>query len=277
MAEIKKQFEQALAYKERFEFRLTVGEDIICQRYFRIGNFNPISLRSYELADTIRACAQTIDNDLKAKTLTYLEIFSPRIFKTMDEFNKYIEDEYNRNHLVRGEGVVIKDHKEHDFAWNGSDGLVSLDFKFEEGEFSEPLTSDDYVTYKFSFLDYGREVCSTTWVGVYPRFVRNSIDLSNKRGKLDADDIYRVGFEQYILYKLVEGRNDLVWRLVKDICYTCSAPDDYYTVNTTFKDKATGKLYSYVNENYFVNLAFNKENKSGRLSSYNKQTTKKNI
>ena len=42
MAEVKKQFEQALAFKERFEFRLTVGDDIICQRYFRIGNFNPI-------------------------------------------------------------------------------------------------------------------------------------------------------------------------------------------------------------------------------------------
>ena len=133
------------------------------------------------------------------------------------------------------------------------------------------------MTYKFSFLDYGREVCSTTWVGVYPRFVRNSIDLSNKRGKLDADDIYRVGFEQYILYKLVEGRNDLVWRLVKDICYTCSAPDDYYTTNATFKNKENGKLYSYVNENYFVNFGF-KDNKAGKPSFFNKQTvSKKNI
>lgn len=248
MAEVKKQFEQALAFKERFEFRLTVGDDIICQRYFRIGNFNPLSLKSMELADTIRACAETIDRDLKSKSLTYLEIFAPRIFATMEEFDRYIEDEYNRKSLVRGEGVVIRDVKDHDFAWNGEDKLVPLDFKFEDGEFSEPLTEDDYVTYKFAFLDYGREVCSATWVGVYPRFVRNSIDLSNKRGKLDPADIYRVGFEQYILYKIVEGRNDLVWRLVKDICYTCSELDNFYTITTEFKDDLSGKTYLYNNK-----------------------------
>ena len=227
MAEVKKQFEQALAFKERFEFRLTVGDDIICQRYFRIGNFNPISLKSMELSDTIRACAQTIDSDLKSKTQIYLEIFAPRIFNTMEEFDKYIESESNREALVRGEGVVIRDVKDHDFAWNGVDKLIPLDFKFEDGEFSEPLTDEDYVTYKFAFLDSGREVCSTVWTGVYPRFVRNSIDLSNKRGKLDQSDIYRVGFEQYILYKLVEGRNAQVWKLVKEICYTCSEVDDF--------------------------------------------------
>ena len=52
-------------YKERFEFVLTTGGNIICQRYFRIGNFNPISLKSNELMDTIRGCAEMIDNDLK--------------------------------------------------------------------------------------------------------------------------------------------------------------------------------------------------------------------
>jgi hypothetical protein len=249
MAEVKKQFEQALAFKERFEFRLTVGDDIICQRYFRIGNFNPISLKSNELMDTIRGCAEMIDNDLKSKSLIYLEIFAPRIFKTMDEFEKYIESEKNRDSLIRGEGVVIRDEKDHDFAWNGVDKLVPLTFKFEDGEFSEPLTDDDYVTYKFAFLDYGREVCSTTWVGVYPRFVRNSIDLSNKRGRLDADEIYRVGFEQYILYKLVEGRSDLVWKLVKEICYTCSDSDDSaYTISEEYRDEASGKTLVYNNK-----------------------------
>lgn len=249
MAEVKKQFEQALAFKERFEFRLTVGDDIICQRYFRIGNFNPISLKSNELMDTIRGCAEMIDNDLKSKSLIYLEIFAPRIFKTMDEFEKYIESEKNRDSLIRGEGVVIRDEKDHDFAWNGVDKLVPLTFKFEDGEFSEPLTDDDYVTYKFAFLDYGREVCSTTWVGVYPRFVRNSIDLSNKRGRLDSDEIYRVGFEQYILYKLVEGRSDLVWKLVKEICYTCSDSDDSaYTISEEYRDEASGKTLVYNNK-----------------------------
>ncbi len=249
MAEVKRQFEQALAFKERFEFRLTVGDDIICQRYFRIGNFNPLSLKSNELAETIRGCAEMIDNDLKSKSLVYLEIFAPRIFNTMEEFEKYIEKEENRNGLVRGEGVVIRNVKDHDFAWDGEAHLKPLDFKFEDGEFSEPLQEENYVTYKFAFLDYGREVCSCTWVGVYPRFVRNSIDLSNKRGRLDPDELYRVGFEQYILYKLIEGRSDLVWKLVKDICYTCSESDDsWYTISSEYADQESGKVRCYNNK-----------------------------
>ena len=237
------------SFKERFEFRLTVGEDIICQRYFRIGNFNPLSLRSNELVETIRGCANMIDNDLKAKSLIYLEIFAPRIFNTMEQFNAFVENEKNRNSLVRGEGVVIRDVKNHDFAWNGKNALIPLDFKFDDGEFSEPLKDEDHVTYKFAFLDNGREVCSTSWVGVYPRFVRNSIDLSNRRGKLDPEDIYRVGVEQYILYKLVEGRSDLVWKLVKDICYACSETDDsWYNITSEYKDGETGKVYLYNNK-----------------------------
>ena len=250
MAENKKQFEQALAYKERFEFRLTVGDNIYCQRYFRIGNFNPLSLKSHELTETIRNCAKMIDEDLKSKSLIYLEIIAPRIFNSMDDFNKYIETEANKNTLKAGEGVVIRDVKEHDFAWDKNKGvLIPLTFKIEDGEFSEPLTPEDYVTYKFSFLDYGREVCSTTWEGVYPRFVRNSIDLSNKWGRLDPSDVYRVGFEQYILCKLVEGRSDLVWKLVKEICLTCSVNDDsWYTLSSEYKDSESGAVLVYNNK-----------------------------
>lgn len=249
MAEVKEQFERALAYKERFEFRLTVGDDIICQRYFRIGNFNPLSLKSEELVETIRNCGEIINKDLKSKSLIYLEIFAPRIFNTLTEFESYIENDRNRNGLIRGEGIVIRNVKENDFAWNGVDKLIPLDFKFEDGEFSQPLTDEDFVTYKFAFLDYGREVCATTWVGVYPRFVRNSIDLSNRRGKLDIEDVYRVGFEQYILYKLVEGRSDLVWKLVKEICYTCSeSKDSWYTTTSEYKDTESGKVYTYNNK-----------------------------
>ena len=40
MSEIKKSAAESKDYKERFEFELTVGNNIICQRYFRINNFN---------------------------------------------------------------------------------------------------------------------------------------------------------------------------------------------------------------------------------------------
>ena len=58
-------------YKERFEFVFTTEGNIICQRYFRINNFNPAALRSYELTNAIRRCAAIIDRDLKDKTQIY--------------------------------------------------------------------------------------------------------------------------------------------------------------------------------------------------------------
>ena len=245
MANLKEQ-----SYKEeRFEFALYVNGNIICKRNFKINDFIEHSMKSLEFKNKIDEIVNMIDNDLKSKSLVYLEIFAPRIFNTMEEFEKYIEKEENRNGLVRGEGVVIRNIKDHDFAWDGEAHLKALDFKFEDGEFSEPLQEENYVTYKFAFLDYGREVCSCTWVGVYPRFVRNSIDLSNKRGRLDPDELYRVGFEQYILYKLIEGRSDLVWKLVKDICYTCSESDDsWYTISSEYVDQESGKVRCYNNK-----------------------------
>ena len=55
-------------YKEPYEFRLLLGDNIICQRYFKIPNFNPASLNSTELTETLRKCARMIDSDLKSKT-----------------------------------------------------------------------------------------------------------------------------------------------------------------------------------------------------------------
>ena len=69
------------------------------------------------------------------------------------------------------------------------------------------------------------------WTGYYPKFICDKIDLSNKRGKYDGDDVDRLSFEQYLLYKMVEGKNDLIWGLIKNICYACSFlnSNDYTT------------------------------------------------
>ena len=75
-------------FKERFEFKLTVGENIICQRYFKINNFNPLSLSSIELADIMRHLAVMVDNDLKDKSQVYLDIMAPQIFHTEQEMNE---------------------------------------------------------------------------------------------------------------------------------------------------------------------------------------------
>ena len=259
MAEIKKSNE-AKDYKERFEFRLTVGDNIICQRYFKINNFNLTSLRSFELVDTIRSCARKIHNDLVDKTQVYLSILAPRIFKSVEEMNEYFSKEENRNGISVGEGIVVKG-SDVDYFWNGKEACKAQS-KFDDGEFYKPLTKDDEVEYKFAFYVDEKEACSTVWTGIYPKYIRNSIDLSNKRGRFDdVDKNYTMSFEQYIMYKLVDGRKDLVWGLIKDICYVCSLPsddrsaytisDEYYTREKGGKIKST-KSYRNVLSKRFV-------------------------
>ena len=110
MSEIKKSVEPK-DYKERFEFELTVGNNIICQRYFRINNFNPTSLRSYELTDAFRKCVSIIDRDLKDKTHTYLEMYAPKTFNTVEEMEAFVANPSNAHRLTMGEGLVVRGNK----------------------------------------------------------------------------------------------------------------------------------------------------------------------
>ena len=115
--QIKKQASEPRNYHERFEFRLTVNDIIFCQRYFKINNFNPDCLRSYELVHTIRHVADMIDRDLKMKTLTYIELYAPRVFNTEDEMFKYFENPCHCNRMSIGEGIMVKDPKAPNYYW----------------------------------------------------------------------------------------------------------------------------------------------------------------
>ena len=236
---------QVKDYKERFEFKLMVGNNIIIQRYFKINNFNPRSLRSFELADAIRNCASVIDNELKSKTQTYLEIIAPMVFNTVEDMNKYFSDGKHASQMRIGNGISVKESA-HDYFWGKNGQPVESQFKFDDNDFSTALTDEDRVDYKFSFCVDGREVCATIWTGVYPRYIRNSIDLSNKRGRQDPDDVSRLSFEQYLDYKLVDGRTELVWGIIKDICYVCSIQDNnYYTVTENYGNTVSKNFQDY--------------------------------
>lgn len=223
-------------YKERFEFELTVGSNIICQRYFKIPNFNPASLRSYDLTDAIRRCVATIDNDLKNKTQAYLEMYAPMVFNSEEEMNVYFSNPSNASRMILGEGVVIRGNKETDYVFLGEDNIAPLGYKFDDGELTEVSPEVNKVTYKFAFKHDGRERCSMIWDGYYPKFVKDKIDISNKRGKFDDADVNRLSFEQYLLYKMVKGKNDLVFGLIKNICDACSYPAEESSDYTTDKD-----------------------------------------
>lgn len=232
MAEFKqKSAESQKDYKERFEFVFTTDGNIICQRYFRINNFNPTALRSYELTNAIRRCAAIIDNDLKDKTQIYLSIYAPRVFDTQEQMEEYVSKDENFAKMTIGEGLVVKGNTETDFVLCKDKTVKALGSKFDDGELTESSAEDNKSTYKFAFKVDGREVCAITWDGYYPKFVRDKIDLSNKRGKFSEEDTEHLTFEQYLLYMMVKDKSDLVYGLIKNICYACSYPDskDYTT------------------------------------------------
>ena len=214
------------SYKERFEFELTVGENIICQRYFRINNFNEESLKSYELIEALRRCVRTIDNDLKLKTQTYLELYAPMVFNSEDEMYAFMSNPYNSRRVSLGEGIVVRGNKTTDYVLVDECKVEPLGYKFDDGELTEQSPELNKVTYKFAFKVDGREVAAMVWDGYYPKFVRDKIDLSNKRGKFDGDDTSRLSFEQYLLYKMVQDKSDLIYGLIMHICTACSYPEN---------------------------------------------------
>ena len=231
-------------YKEPYEFRLLLGDNIICQRYFRINNFNPLSLGSVELTNTIRACAQMIDDDLKSKSRVYTWHMAPLVFKNEDEMRKWFANPEYVKGVRMGENITLRDEAKTEYTWDG-EKLVECEKKIDDGTFTTELTDRDTLTYEFAFYVNDRKVISTSFDGVYPYFIRRNIDLSNMKGKFEGDDVSRLGFDSYILNCLVADHPDLIKKIVKEICYVCSVPEDeYYTTYEVYKTPG-GKEVKY--------------------------------
>lgn len=248
-------------YKEPYEFRLLIGDSIICQRYFRINNFNQLSLNSVELTDTIRACAQMINEDLKSKSRIYTWHIAPLVFNTEEEMRMWFSNPKNASTVRFYETIVIRDENSTEFAWDG-EKIVECEKKVTDGTFSNALTDKDVLSYEFAFYVNDKKIASTIFDGVYPYFIRRNIDLSNTRGKFEGEDISRLGFESYILNRLVYDRQDLIKKIVKELCYVCSVTDDsYYTQVETFV-KPNGEKITYqlnINDQKVFNAKYAKE------------------
>ena len=234
-------------YKEPYEFRLLIGDSIICQRYFKINNFNQLSLGSIELTDTVRNCAQMINEDLKSKSRVYTWHMAPLVFKDEDEMFAWFHNPAHAD-MVKGvrmnENIFLRDKTAPEYIWTG-EKLVAQEKKIDDGTFTTTLEDKDFVTYEFAFYVNDKKVISTTFDGVYPYFIRRNIDLSNTKGKFEGDDISRLGFDSYLLNTLVFDRSDLIKKVVKELCYVCSVPEDeYYTVVDTYY-QPNGKKVTY--------------------------------
>lgn len=56
----------------KFEFLLSLGGNIVVQRYFNVKDYNPMSRRSIDLYETVKYICEEISEDLKIKTSSYM-------------------------------------------------------------------------------------------------------------------------------------------------------------------------------------------------------------
>lgn len=214
------------SYRERFQFILRVNDNIICQRYFRINRFNSESLSSEELLDTLRGIVRSIKADLESKSRTYLWL-------TQDCKTKLT-------------GFADKDGR----IVNEPTYLTVPPREWSDTEFVKPWD----VTFKFTFLVDDNSVFTEIWDGsVYPKYVRNSVDITNSSS-------------EYPMVRMMNaGKDDLVVDIIKRICNVCSNQDgekpvqytksDKYGVDDVFAEK------SGIDKNYKKKYAFSAYNR----------------
>lgn len=92
----------------KFEFLLTLEKNIVIQRFFSVPNYNPASRNSFNLYECIKEICDEIAEDLKVKTLDYLNE-NANYFFDLDNLNESVEtkEEYFLLQIKLGDEVFI--------------------------------------------------------------------------------------------------------------------------------------------------------------------------
>lgn len=225
-------------WKERHQFVLSANGNIICQRYFKVNGFNPKSLNSEELYYTIRDIVHMIKDDLKSKSRIYTAITMGKSTKLTGFYN----GEKLSNHDA---ALVFQDDVRGEVTL--SNGIVLnktyIDYDVEEE------VDDSPFTLKFSYLFDDKAVYEEVWDGtVYPKYVRNCIDLSNSNASYKNVDPMRMTFSQQMTKSLNSGRPDLIYNIIKLFCDTLSNDVDD---NGNSIDKGYTTSVKYGNKKYY--------------------------
>lgn len=242
--------------KERFEFELSVNGNIICQRYFKINNFNSASVYSTEFLDTVRGCAELIQDNLRNKTEIYIRHMAPIIFDNEGQMHEWFKNKRNVEDVHYGAWIAIRGAGGHDYVWLGGDNFKDEGVRTEYNEFIDAPQDEQETIFKFRVIDNGYDyiknpskkvIGEIEWDGnQYPRFIRNGVDISNGRGRYDDMDISKLSHEMSLYYWCNAGQPDLVPVIIRDICEVCSWEDrSQYTTKMEFGDTVYSNTPDY--------------------------------
>ncbi len=95
--------------QNKFEFLLTLDGNIICQRFFNVRDYNPVTRKSMELHCEVKNICEEISEDLKIKSSEYL-IENQGFFMNNDfvEDPKEAEEQYFLLQIKQGDDVFIQ-------------------------------------------------------------------------------------------------------------------------------------------------------------------------
>ena len=193
-------FVDNVAYKNKFQFLIWVNNNVICQRYFKINGFNEESIYSAEFNECMNGIVDSIQRDLESKSRIFMWYTNMSEPMKIQGFLTEDEDNININNEIE---------------------------KPKEGEF----------IFKFSFLIDDVPVFEKIWDGnVYPKFVRNGVDLTNNYAFYDNKDTSALSFGAAIIRYMQKGKINLISDFIRRICETLSNSfsDEYvYTKEMT--------------------------------------------
>tara|TARA_R110001583_G_scaffold80846_2_gene216420 strand:+ start:1598 stop:2026 length:429 start_codon:yes stop_codon:yes gene_type:complete len=87
--------------KEKFEFLLSINDNIICQRYFTVRNHSPKTIKSVDLYETVLYIKDIISNKLILKTIDVIdEFFKEDVSKLQEENEIFTIMIKKGNHVI---------------------------------------------------------------------------------------------------------------------------------------------------------------------------------
>ena len=190
----------------------------------------------------------------------YLWYSAPQTFQNEAEFEKWIAAQ---PFSIKVPSFVVMRENENVYVWDGENGQPYMidgkpcepfEARFNRNDYFE---NDDEqpVKLKLSFLDNGREVCSTEWsANIYPKFVRNNIDLSNSKNKYKNPEQFSI-IEATLIDIMIANRQDLIPLIVREICQACSFENaDDYATTLKYGNKTYNLNIYKENSKYFRSL-----------------------
>ena len=217
-------FVDNVAYKSKFQFLIWVNDNVICQRYFKINGFNEESVYTEEFSNCMNGIVESIQKDLESKSRIFMWYTNLKEPMKMQGFirNEDVE-KYGREFLsiltdssIRGK-IEAPDGKIYNKEYINYNENVTNDY----GELERP--NDGEFIFKFSFLIDDKTVFEKIWDGnVYPKFVRNGVDLTNNYAQYNNKDTSSLSFSAAIIRYMQNGKTNLISDFIRRICETLS-------------------------------------------------------